>query len=83
MIGWKNTTICSVWYIADTYDSKGRVFFDVNTLRDDGTTAVSAMEFTKDGSVMAVGLSEAGSDYMNVMVSRVKDTHKAYTHKKF
>ena len=65
-MGWR--AVLSVLYIADTYNSVGRVFLDANTLSDDGTVAVAGTAFTKDGTVMAVAVSDAGSDYHNVMV---------------
>ena len=58
----------SVFYIADTYASAGRVFLDPNTLSDDGTTAVTGKTFTHDGTLMAYALSEQGSDWTSVKV---------------
>ncbi|GMR50441.1 hypothetical protein PMAYCL1PPCAC_20636, partial [Pristionchus mayeri] len=55
-----------VTYQTDSVGSKGKVFFDPNTLSDDGTTALRASAFTKDGSIFAHGLSEKGSDWMTI-----------------
>jgi hypothetical protein len=61
-------TVRSVLFIADTYNSVGRVFLDANELSNDGTVAVAGTTFTKDGTIMAVAVSDAGSDYHNVVV---------------
>jgi prolyl oligopeptidase len=44
------------------------VFFDPNTLSEDGTTFVRQKKFTKDGKLMAYGLSEKGSDWLTIKV---------------
>ncbi|KJH40278.1 putative prolyl endopeptidase [Dictyocaulus viviparus] len=43
---------------------KGEVFLDPNT--DDGTTSIRISAWTKDGSMLAYGLSEKGSDWVTV-----------------
>ncbi len=45
--------------------------FNPNLLSADGTTALGAIEFSKDGSLAALQLSDAGSDWQNI---RLLDT---------
>ena len=47
------------------------VFFDPNTLSEDGTVALHAGTFTKDGRLFAYALASAGSDWVEI---RVLDT---------
>ncbi|MBR2351867.1 MAG: S9 family peptidase [Alistipes sp.] len=47
------------------------VFFDPNTLSEDGTVALHAGSFTKDGRYYAYALASAGSDWVEI---RVLDT---------
>src|SRR5690606_34258586 len=44
------------------------VFLDPNTFSPDGTTGLTAIEFTKDGSLAAYLISEGGSDWRKVIV---------------
>ncbi len=53
----------SILYVADSITDKGRVLIDPNNLSADGTVALSGVEITDDGSLMAYGLSAAGSDW--------------------
>ncbi|GMT02973.1 hypothetical protein PENTCL1PPCAC_25147 [Pristionchus entomophagus] len=55
-----------VTYQTDKVGTKGKVFFDPNTLSEDGTTSRTAASFTKDGTLYAYGLSEKGSDWMTI-----------------
>jgi prolyl oligopeptidase len=58
-------------YVADSLDAQPRLLLDPNTLRDDGTVAVSGMSVTDDGEYLAYGLSEAGSDWVTWKVREV------------
>ncbi|MCP9263289.1 Prolyl endopeptidase [Dirofilaria immitis] len=49
-----------------TLHGKSEVFLDPNKLSEDGTTSVRQHSFTHDGSILAYGLSEKGSDWMTV-----------------
>lgn len=44
------------------------VFLDPNTFSEDGTTSMSNLSFTKDGSTAAYAISEGGSDWRKVIV---------------
>lgn len=49
----------------------GEVFLDPNTLSEDGTVALSAMSFSKDGRYFAYAAAASGSDWVEI---RVMDT---------
>jgi prolyl oligopeptidase len=44
------------------------VFLDPNNFSADGTTSLAGMNFTKDGSLLAYQISEAGSDWRKVII---------------
>jgi prolyl oligopeptidase len=44
------------------------VFLDPNTFSADGTTSLAGVRFTKDGSLLAYQISEAGSDWRKVII---------------
>ena len=44
------------------------VFLDPNTFSADGTTSLSSISFTRDGSLVAYSISEGGSDWRKVIV---------------
>lgn len=48
------------------------MFFDPNTLSTDGTIALSGKKFSEDGSLLAYGLSESGSDWIKIKVRNVE-----------
>ncbi|GAB0109519.1 prolyl oligopeptidase family serine peptidase [Pseudoalteromonas distincta] len=54
------------------YRSKGggdvEVFLDPNKFSDDGTTSMSGLSFSKDGSLLAYQISEGGSDWRKIIV---------------
>ena len=43
-------------------DQEVEIFLDPNTFSKDGTTSLSSVSFTKDGSLVAYSISEGGSD---------------------
>ncbi len=59
-------------YVADSADAPPRVLLDPNKLRDDGTVALSEWVPSDDGSLLAYGLAEAGSDWRTWHVRDVK-----------
>jgi prolyl oligopeptidase len=55
----------SVLYRKDA-SGKEEVFLDPNTFSKDATTSLDAVSFSKDGSLCAYSISEAGSDWRKV-----------------
>jgi prolyl oligopeptidase len=53
----------SVWYVAESLKDQGRVLIDPNTLSPDGTVALSGLAISRDGKMMAYGVSVSGSDW--------------------
>jgi prolyl oligopeptidase len=53
----------SVLFVADAIDKDARLLLDPNTLAKDGTMAMAGMAVSEDGSLMAYGTAEAGSDW--------------------
>ncbi|TGV20774.1 S9 family peptidase [Pseudoalteromonas sp. MEBiC 03607] len=49
-------------------DSEAEVFLDPNTFSADGTTSMSGLTFTEDGSLAAYQISEGGSDWRKIIV---------------
>lgn len=62
------------------YRQKGNetaeVFLDPNKFSTDGTTSLSDIEFSKDGSLCAYQISEGGSDWTKVIVLDAKTKQK-------
>jgi len=53
-------------------DGKPEVFLDPNSFSEDGTTSLSQLSFSKDGSLAAYSISEGGSDWRKVYVIDAK-----------
>jgi prolyl oligopeptidase len=62
----------SVLFTAASISSEPAVLLDPNTLSPDGTVALSGMDFSEDGNLMAYGISVAGSDWQEWKVRDVK-----------
>jgi len=62
----------SVLYRKDS-SGKEEIFLDPNTFSKDGTTSLSDISFTEDGSLVAYAISEGGSDWRKVIVLNTAD----------
>lgn len=51
---------------------KEEIFLDPNTFSKDGTTSLSGINFSKDGSLVAYAISEGGSDWRKIIVMEAK-----------
>lgn len=58
----------AVIYRRATPDAKAEVFFDPNQLSDDGTVALAATSFSKDGKYFAFATAASGSDWVEIHV---------------
>lgn len=68
----------SVWYWADSPAAEPYVLIDPNKLSEDGTVALSGLDITEDGKLLAYGTSRAGSDWQEWRVRDV-DTGKEHS----
>ncbi len=61
-----------VIYIQKGLDAEPEVFLDPNTFSEDGTVALSGIEFNKAGDLVAYSISKSGSDWSEIFVMDVK-----------
>ena len=61
----------SVMYVAPSPRGPARVLLDPNTLRADGTEALSTTALSDDGSMLAYGVASGGSDWQEFRVREV------------
>lgn len=64
-----------ILYELDNLESEPRVFFDPNTLSEDGSSPISIFEFSPKGTYFAYGVSNRGSDWIDIHVLETA-THK-------
>jgi prolyl oligopeptidase len=62
----------SVLYTLNSLDGEPKILLDPNTLSEDGTVALSSLAISKDGNLMAYGLSTAGSDWMEWKIKNIE-----------
>jgi len=67
----------SVLYMQKNLKSEPVVVIDPNTWSEDGTIALSTTAYSKDGRLLAYGVSERGSDWQKIKV-RAIDTKKDF-----
>jgi len=63
----------SVLYKQDSLQDEAKVVIDPNILSEDGTTALITQSFSKDGTLLAYGLSEHGSDWQEIRMREVEN----------
>ncbi len=61
----------SVLYSQSSLLDEPVVVLDPNTLSEDGTTSLSGMAISKDGTYLAYGISKAGSDWVEIHVKNI------------
>lgn len=70
----------SVLYRKKGLEGEAEVFFDPNTLSEDGTVALAGSSFSKDGRYFAYMLSESGSDWRSIYVMDAQSMQKLDDH---
>src|SRR5579864_4053538 len=61
----------SVYYTQETLQAEPKVLLAPNQWSKDGTVALSGLDFSEDGTYLAYGVSEAGSDWNTWKVMHV------------
>jgi prolyl oligopeptidase len=69
-----------VMYKQTSLDAEPEVFLDPNTFSEDGTVALSGLDFSKDGKYMAYSISKSGSDWSEIFVMEVETKNKLEDH---
>lgn len=67
----------SVVYYQESLNAERKVLIDPNKFSDDGTVALHSLIFSKDGSRLAYGVSESGSDWVKIKLLNV-DTNEYF-----
>ncbi|WP_413171280.1 prolyl oligopeptidase family serine peptidase [Anabaena azotica] len=62
----------SVLYTLPSLDAEPRVLLDPNTLSEDGTVALSGIEISENGQLLAYSLSTSGSDWQEWKVRNIQ-----------
>lgn len=62
----------SVLYVAESLNARPRTLLDPNALSDEGTVSLSSYSVSDDGSMLAYGVSRAGSDWIEFFVRDVE-----------
>jgi prolyl oligopeptidase len=62
----------SVMYVQASLDAEPEVLIDPNTFSEDGTVALSGLEFDKEGKYLAYSISKSGSDWSEIFVMEVE-----------
>ena len=75
-----------ILYVADSIDDEGRVLLDPNKFSDDGTTSLAGTAVSRDGKIIAYGISKGGSDWREYRFRNIetgKDLPDVLRHIKF
>src|SRR6266478_4063307 len=72
-MAWKNDGLQnqSVYYIQKGLDGPPELFLDPNKFSADGTSVLSTFSLSKDGKYLAYGISQGGSDWVELHVMEV------------
>ncbi|MCA1576539.1 MAG: prolyl oligopeptidase family serine peptidase [Acidobacteria bacterium] len=73
----------SVLYTVNTLDGQPQMILDPNTLSTDGTVAVSGLQVSPDGKLLAYSLSASGSDWQEWKVRDVATSKDLTDHLKW
>lgn len=61
----------AVLYRIEGLDGKAKVVIDPNKIREDGTAALSRVSYSKDGTLVAYGISYNGSDWHDILIKDI------------
>lgn len=61
----------SAVYIQSALDAEPEILIDPNTWSEDGTVALTGLEFSDDGRYVAYGVAESGSDWQHYRIMEV------------
>ncbi|HYW22015.1 MAG TPA: prolyl oligopeptidase family serine peptidase [Nodularia sp. (in: cyanobacteria)] len=73
----------SVLYTLKTLDAEPRILLDPNQLSTDGTIALSGLDISDNGKLLAYGLSSSGSDWQEWKVRNVETGEDLQDHLKW
>jgi len=62
----------SVIFMQDSLEAEPKVLLDPNSLSEDGTVSLRAASWSHDGSILAYGLSQSGSDWVTIKFKNVE-----------
>ncbi|NEP40133.1 MAG: S9 family peptidase [Okeania sp. SIO2G4] len=62
----------SILYTLPTLDAEPKVLIDPNKLSEDGTVALSGIAISKDGKLIAYGISNSGSDWQEWRIKNIE-----------
>jgi prolyl oligopeptidase len=66
----------SVYYIQQGVNGTPELFLDPNKFSSDGTSVLRGFSLSKDGKYLAYGVSQGGSDWINLSVMEVASRNK-------